>query len=57
MKTKNWTDKDLAKLEKMLEKVDGKKFDDALKGLKKSSADAKRSIGELNKVIKEEPDA
>ena len=56
-KKKNWTDADLAKLEKMLGKLDGTKFSEALKEVKKSSADTKRSIGELDKVLKEEPNA
>ena len=57
MATKNWTESNLAKLEKMLGKVDGTKFNDALNEVKKSSAETKRSVGELDKVIKAEPDA
>tara|TARA_R110001592_G_scaffold155357_2_gene385192 strand:- start:838 stop:1011 length:174 start_codon:yes stop_codon:yes gene_type:complete len=54
MPTKNWKADDLAKIRKMRSSAAGKKASDALKKLKKSASDAKKSAGELGKMMKDE---
>lgn len=57
MATTNWKVADLGKIRKMRSNGPGKKVSDKLKSLKKSAANAKKSMGDLDKVMKDEPDA
>ncbi|MBX3177096.1 MAG: hypothetical protein KF886_07045 [Candidatus Hydrogenedentes bacterium] len=57
MPTTSWKVADLAKIRKMRSSGPGKKANDKLKALKKSVGNAKKSMSELDQVMKDEPDA
>jgi hypothetical protein len=56
MSTK-WKVTDLSKIRKMRSAAQGKKAHNGLKALKKSSSTAKKSVGDIGKVAKDEPGA
>lgn len=53
----NWKVADLSKIRKLRSAAQGKKAHNALKAVKKSSGNAKKSVGDIGKIAKDEPGA